>query len=189
MRPPGCWYRPNVVTDPDALFTAMCDEVPWTRQMRSRLTASMGVPYNYSGARYPVADWHPAVDALRHEFAPALGFLATNCLLNRYPDGRHTLGWHADDVDILQPGTGIGILSLGVARIMRLRTKVREAFEYEDLLLEPGSLLYMSAEMQTDWKHALKRSDTDRPRISLSFRHIVKWTSEPEPMKPRWGED
>ncbi len=187
MHVPDCWYRPSVVGDPESLFAVVRDEAEWTEQMRSRRTASMGVPYNYSGARYPVAPWHPAVAALRDQLAPAIGFSATNCLLNHYPSGRSSLGWHADDVDILAPGTGIAIVSLGAARVLRLRTRTEDGFFYDDRLLEPGSLLYMSAAMQAEWKHALRRTPADEPRISLSFRHIVRWESHPEPLAPRWG--
>jgi alkylated DNA repair dioxygenase AlkB len=184
---PDCRYLPAFLSDPDALFATMRDEVPWTQQMRSRRTASMGVPYNYAGARYPVAEWHPAVAALLDRLEGQVGFRPTNCLLNYYPTGRHSLGWHADEVGILAPGTGIAILSLGVARVLRLRTETADGFHYDDRVLAPGSLLHMTAAMQADWKHALRRAPTDEPRISLTFRHIVVWESHPEPLAPQWG--
>jgi alkylated DNA repair dioxygenase AlkB len=187
VRAPDCWYRADVVPDPEGLFAEVRDEVPWTEQMRSRKTASMGVPYNYAGARYPVAPWHPAVAALRDQIASIIGFTATNCLLNYYPTGRSSLGWHADDTTILEPGTGIAIVSLGVARVLRLRTTSAAGFKYDDRLLEPGSLLHMSASMQRDWKHALRRAETEAPRISLTLRHIVQWDAHPAPLEPRWG--
>ena len=187
MPHPDCRYVPGFVQDPDALFEVVRDQVPWTEQMRSRRTASMGVPYNYAGARYPVSPWHPIVDGLRGRLQGEIGGHPTNCLLNHYPTGRHTLGWHRDDVDILEPGTGIAILSLGVARLLRLRRESEEGFVYVDRLLEPGSLLVMSAAMQSDWKHALKRAPTEEPRISLTFRRIVRWDPDPEPPAPRWG--
>ena len=184
----GCNYIPAFVADPEALFGVVRDDVRWTEQMRSRKTASMGVPYNYAGARYPVADWHPAVERLGQLVAKKAGFEPTNCLLNYYPTGRHALGWHSDDVSILAPGTGIAIVSLGAARPLRLRCTTADGFHYEEQLLEPGSLLLMTAAMQASWKHALRRVATDGARISLSFRHIVRWEDHPEPLRPRWGE-
>ena len=170
---PEIRYLPDFVADPEGLYATVLAELPWTSQMASRNTASLGVPYNYAGAHYPENPWHPAVWAVAEQVRDACGFTPTNCLANHYPTGKHSLGWHADDIDILAPGTPIAILSLGVARVMKLRTELDGAFVYVDQLLEPGSLLVMSQAMQADWKHALKRAPTEESRISLSFRHIT----------------
>lgn len=178
---PAMTYVPGVVADPAALFAHVRDAVPWTEQMASRKTASMGKPYNYKGASYPVAEWLPAVAALRDAIAERVGFRATNCLLNYYPTGRHSLGWHQDDVSILAPGTGIAIVSLGAARPLRLRRVdplAPNGFEYRSVTLAPGSLLLMTAQMQATWQHALKRAHGAEARISLTFREIVKWRED-----------
>ncbi|MFT4628638.1 MAG: alkylated DNA repair dioxygenase AlkB [Myxococcota bacterium] len=170
----------DFVPDPHALFSVVDAEVPWTDQMRSRRTASMGLPYNYSGASYAEAPWHPAVAALRDRVAARLGFEPTNGLLNHYPDGRASLGWHSDDVDILAPDTPIAIVSLGAARPLGLRRTTEAGFEYDAVELEPGSLLVMSQAMQATWRHRLARHPTDAPRISLTFRRIVRVVSAAE---------
>jgi alkylated DNA repair dioxygenase AlkB len=168
----------DVVQNPRTLLQTALDEVAWTEQMRSRQTASMGLPYNYSGASYPRTDWHPAVADLRDHIAPIIGFHATNCLLNHYPTGRHSLGWHSDDVDILAPGTSIAIVSLGATRPLGLRRSTADGFEYRSVLLPAGSLLLMSSAMQAIWRHRLPRDPTTEPRVSLTFRHIVSVVSE-----------
>lgn len=178
---PRLTYRPGAVADPDALFAHVRDHVPWTSQMASRQTASMGRPYNYKGARYPVADWLPAIADLRDALAEEIGFEATNCLLNYYPTGRHSLGWHHDDVDILAPGTGIAIISLGAARPLRLRRVdplAANGFEYRSITLAPGSLLLMTPQMQATWQHSLRRVPAPEPRISLTLRDIVRWHTD-----------
>lgn len=181
----GWWLLEDVVPDPERLLQQVRDEVAWTDQMRARQTASMGIPYNYAGASYPEAPWHPAVRALALALAPQLGFEATNCLLNRYPTGRHTIGWHADDVDILAPGTGIGIVSLGATRTLRLRTGAAPDFAYTAIPLPAGSLLYLSAALQQTHRHCIKREDGASERISLTLRHL---THAPPPVqRPRWG--
>lgn len=168
-----------------ALLAQLRDEVDWTSHMRSRRTASMGVPYNYGGASYPVTPWHPEVRALADQLAALIGFSPTNCLLNYYPTGRHSMGWHSDDVSILAEGTGVAIVSLGTTRELRLRAGSDGDFHYESLALTGGSLLLMSAEMQAHWRHAIRRAETDEPRISLSFRQIVRWPDAPPPVLPR----
>lgn len=170
-------YEPGFAPDADRLLDALQAEIEWTSMMRSRRTASMGVPYNYAGMVYPVAEWHPAVAALRPAIAARCGFSPTNCLLNWYPTGDHGLGWHADDVDILAPGTGIAIVSLGATRALHLRARGPDGFAYARVVLESGSLLLMSAAMQSEWQHSLPRVESATPRISLTFREIVRVTA------------
>ena len=176
------------VADPDRLLHVVREEVRWTQQMRSRMTASMGIPYNYAGASYPEAPWHPSVEALRQRVAAMLGFEITNCLMNRYPTGDHSIGWHTDDTDILAPGTGIAIVSLGATRTLRLRSGTgvdSDPFVYTQVSLEPGSLLVMSQALQHTHKHCIKRESGAGERISLTFRHL---THAPPPVElPPWG--
>jgi hypothetical protein len=40
------------------------------------------------------------------------------------------------------------------------------------VVLPPGSLLYMSALVQTDWLHAVKREPGAGPRISMTWRRM-----------------
>jgi alkylated DNA repair dioxygenase AlkB len=176
---PEMTYTPGFVADPEALFTLVRDQVAWTDQMVSRRTASLGVPYNYNGASYPVNPWLPELQNLREQVAEAVGFMPSNCLLNNYPTGRSSLGWHQDDVTILAPNTGIAIVSLGAERPLRVRRFAEDgSYIYQSYTLGAGSLLYMTAAMQSIWQHSLRRAPTDQQRISLSFRQIVRWSED-----------
>ena len=177
----GGWtLHHGFVDDPEGVLAQVRDEVAWTRQMRSRQTASMGVPYNYSGATYPLAPWHPAVAAVRDRVGEALAFTPTNCLLNRYPTGDHTLGWHSDDTAILAPDTPIAIVSLGAERPLGLRRSRDDGFEYREVLLPPGSLFVMDQAMQAEWRHRVPRHPGAGLRISLTLRHITHVVTEAE---------
>lgn len=179
-------YHEAFVAQPDALLRQVLDEVPWTQQMRSRRTASMGIPYNYAGASYPETAWHPAVWAIAEQVEQRFGFRPTNCLMNHYPTGEHTIGWHADDTTILAPGTGIVIVSLGEVRTLQLRRATDEGFDYTLLPLAHGSALHMSQALQHTYKHAIKRQAGAGSRVSLTFRHL---THAPPPVTaPRWSE-
>lgn len=182
--PDGRWgYEPDVV--PEHLdVLGVLRELEWTSQMKSRDTASMGIPYNYAGASYPEVPFHPVVARLAELVEARLGFRATNALLNRYPTGEHTIGWHVDDVDILAPGTGIAILSFGGPRTMLLRSGAAPDFDYIRLPLASGSLLWMTAELQATHKHAMKREPGAAERISVTLRHL---THAPPPVTtPKW---
>lgn len=173
------------MTNHEALFATVRDEVAWTQQMKARTTASMGIPYNYAGASYPEADWHPVVWALAEQVEAAFGFLPTNCLLNGYPTGDHAIGWHADDVTILAPHTGVVIISLGATRTLSLRSGGDGDFDYVHLPLEAGSVLHMTQALQLSHKHRIKRERGAGHRISLTFRHL---THAPPPVTaPRWS--
>lgn len=170
-------YEADFVPDADRVFAAVRDEVTWTEQMASRQTASMGIPYNYAGASYPEAPWHPRVWAVAELVAARFGFVPTNCLLNRYRTGLHSMGWHADDVSILAPETGIVIVSLGAPRTLSLRAAGQRdelhEFTYEHVRLAPGSVLHMTQALQATHKHGIKREKGADERISLTFRHLV----------------
>jgi alkylated DNA repair dioxygenase AlkB len=182
---PELTWTPDFLPEPGRVLDAVRAEVTWLSLMASRQTASQGVPYNYSGASYPVAPWTPAVQAVRERVAAATGMEPSNCLINRYPTGRHSLGFHADDVDILEPGTPIAIVSLGATRTLRLRTTRDGGFVYVDRPLPAGSLLVMSQAMQATWRHAIRREPAEGERISLTFRRIVKWNEDGTPVNPK----
>lgn len=184
--PAGWRYIPDVVDDPGRCWAILHDEVAWTDQMRARRTASMGRPYNYAGATYPEAPWHPVVADLARQLEPLVEFRPTNCLLNLYPSGDHRIGWHADDVSILAPGTGIAIVSLGAVRTLQLRAGEPPAFSYVSLPLAAGSLLWMSQGLQATHKHGIKREVGAGPRLSLTFRRIIH--QSPPVERPRWGD-
>ena len=180
----GYRYLPEFLSDPDVVLARVRDSVAWTSQMKSRQTASMGIPYNYAGASYPENAWHPAVARVKRLVEQMFGFTVTNCLLNRYPTGQHGLGWHADDVTILGPGTPIVIVSLGATRELQLRSGDAPDFDYTRLPLAAGSALVMDQAMQLTHKHCIKREQGAAERISLTFRHL---THAPPPVTaPQW---
>lgn len=170
---PEITYEENFIEDHESLFAALLTEVDWLDRMNSRLTACMGVPYNYPGASYPEMPWHPRVLTAAQKVAAHVGFEITNCILNLYPTGDHIVGWHRDLTDILHPGTPIAVISLGCERSLSMRTVHNGEFHYVDQPLKSGSLFTMSNAMQDTWKHAIRKDASTTPRISLTLRHIT----------------
>lgn len=161
----------------DALFARLSAEVEWDQRMRARKTASFGVAYDYSGITYPELPMPPVLQEIAQQIAATLGFMPNNCLLNYYPDGNAAMGFHSDSSAELAPGTGVAIVSLGAQREMVFRWKADRSQETVCPLV-PGSLLYMSKEMQADWLHAILREEGCGARISLTFRQIIKTALE-----------
>ncbi len=171
MPEPEILQQPGFVSDPDTLYAALVAEVAWEEQIKARKTASFGAAYNYSRLTYPVTPMLPRLVPVVAALEAALGFRPNNCLLNFYEDGGASMGYHSDSTEGLAPDTGVAIVSLGAERTLTFRSKADtdEKYAYP---LPSGSLLYMSAVIQDDWKHAVLKQDTAGGRISLTFRQI-----------------
>lgn len=157
---------------PPVLFEKIITTTLWNDDMRSRKTASYGVPYNYSGMKYepePIPDYfHPLIKFV-HDM---VGFTPNNCLLNYYENGSSRMGFHSDNIDILSEGTGIAIFSLGSPRVMRFKSKLNESISV-DLVVNNGSFFYMTQEVQRNWLHSILTDDDNlSKRISVTFRNL-----------------
>ena len=170
---PDLTWVPAFVAEPARLFDLLLRSVAWDQSLRARKTASFGVPYDYSGMVYPQVEMPGELAALGDRIHAELGFEPNNCLLNYYADGESSMGFHSDSTDELAVGTGVAIVSLGSEREMAFRYKSDRSHEVRRVLSE-GSLLYMSHEFQSTWLHAIPKSPAAGPRMSLSFRRIVK---------------
>lgn len=159
--------------DASVLFRRLETEVTWDERMRARKTASFGVAYDYSQITYPAAPMMPPLAALCDALESELGFPANNALLNYYPDGEASMGFHSDSAEELAAGTGVAIISLGAPRLMVFRLKADRSVETA-VALPSGSLLFMPAAMQADWLHAIPKAPGAGPRISVTFRQVIK---------------
>jgi alkylated DNA repair dioxygenase AlkB len=158
--------------------------------MRARKTASFGVPYDYNQMTYEPLPMPSSINNLCDLIAGdtsglGIGFRPNGCLLNYYVNRDSSIGFHSDSAVNLAPNTGVIVISLGSIRTMIFREKNNRENEYKlDLL--PGSLLYMSMDMQSEWLHGIPKefddshskshdaSDSGHGRISITLRCIVK---------------
>lgn len=140
--------------------------------MMARKTVSFGKAYNYSQMSYPDTAFLPVLEALLEPLSKVTGFVANNCLVNYYPDGSSKMGYHADRTDNLEADTGIAIISLGTTRHLKFKY-IHDPELFMDYELVPGSLIYMTQEIQKSWLHAIPKADTVEGRISLTFRRIM----------------
>ena len=177
---PG-WLSP---AEADALFEALMAQVPWEvhRLMMfgkpvdsPRLSCWIGDPgtgYVYSRTRFEPRPWPPALAALRERVDEAAGVAMNSVLANLYRDGRDAMGWHSDDEPELGLRPVIASLSLGGTRRFAVRHR-RDPDRKFNLELPHGSLLLMSGDSQSAWKHALPRTARPVPaRINLTFRQV-----------------
>lgn len=154
------------------LFNQLVETVEWDERMAARKTASYGKAYNYSQIAYPDRVFPETLEQIRRQLIPELGFEPNNCLINYYLDGSSKMGFHADQTDILAAGTGVAIISLGEARILRFKN-IADPDWLIDYSLESGSLLYMDQQVQREWLHAIPKSGSNEGRISLTYRRLL----------------
>ena len=159
-----CFLADHIV-----LFECLSSTVQWDDSMAARRTASYDKLYNFSLSRYTETPLLPSLLTVAEKLANQLGISFNNCLLNYYETGDNTMGFHADDISGLEPGTGVAIVSLGSVRDITYRNKANPELQCV-FPLKPGSLLYMDAAVQLDWVHAIKRQKDAGPRISLTWR-------------------
>ena len=175
------WYIPKVF--PEELFLKLEAEIAWQQDSirmfgkllpLPRLTAWYGDPgavYRYSGIVNHPKPWTPLLLNLKETVEGLLDQRFNSVLLNRYADGQDYQGYHADDEPELGSEPNIASLSFGEARMFRFKEKLGPA--RFGILLEPGSLLWMSGALQEHFLHALPKSKkVQGPRINLTFRFI-----------------
>ena len=167
----GTLYIDNFIDNDSFLFDTLRTNSDWDRRMSSRLTTSFGVSYNYSDMDYPDVDMPNYLDDLIVRINDLIGFTPNNCLVNYYLDGRSRMGYHSDRTDILLPGTGVVIISLGSTRTLRFRNINDRSIV--DFSLRSGSLFYMSSDVQNLWTHSIPVDDTSSGRMSLTFRNLI----------------
>lgn len=162
----------GVINNPQHLFENLLANVQWDERIKARKTASFGVPYDYSGMTYPQCEMLPILKSACDSIRQALGYEANNCLLNYYPDGNSSMGYHSDSSEELFEGTGVAIISVGAERQINYKNKADKSIIHR-YSLKPGTLLYMDKQVQDDWLHAIPKQKDVGERISLTFRHII----------------
>jgi alkylated DNA repair dioxygenase AlkB len=93
-------------------------------------------------------------------------------LMNLYLDGNDSVGLHADAEPEYGRNPVIASVSLGAARLFRMK-QIQGDRRWE-IVLPHGSLLVMAGETQHNWRHEIPKDATCRqPRINLTFRRVV----------------
>jgi alpha-ketoglutarate-dependent dioxygenase alkB family protein 2 len=130
-----------------------------------------GLHYRYAGVDRTTHPWPPHLRAARDRIAAVCGHPFNYALVNLYQTGDDYIGWHADKVSDLVPGSSIASLSLGAVRPFQLRHKSSGATH--EVMLAFGSLLVMRGTCQQFYKHSLpRRRGVTEPRFNITFRHV-----------------
>lgn len=178
------WLEPGVATE---LAGALVERLSWEQRhivlfgkriLQPRLIAWAGeLPYRYSGQTLEPRAWPEPVQAVLATVSAAARVPFNHVLVNRYRDGRDSMGYHADAEPELGPDPVVATLSLGATRRFSLRRHAQGSGEAPLALpLEHGSLLIMGGTCQRHYRHAIPRAADEQgteQRISLTFRRLL----------------
>jgi alkylated DNA repair dioxygenase AlkB len=132
-----------------------------------------GSTYAFSGNTYTPQDWTNELLQIKERIEPEAGVRFNSVLLNRYRNGKDSMGWHADDEPALGLNPVIASVNLGASRRFMLRHP-QAGLKYE-LELQHGSLLIMKGALQHHWQHQVpKTTKVSGERINLTFRVIQR---------------
>ncbi len=182
------WLEPLDATE---LAAALVARLPWEQRhivlfgkriLQPRLIAWAGeLPYRYSGQTLEPRPWPEAVQRVLASVNAVARVPFNHVLINRYRDGRDSMGYHADAEPELGPDPVVATLSLGATRRFLLRRYTKRSGEAPlALALEHGSLLIMGGTCQRHYRHAIPRASDEQvqQRISLTFRRLLTAPSQ-----------
>ena len=175
------WLSP---LDADRLLSMAIGGIPWREdqiQMFGRKIpiprlqnwfSSDGTSYKYSKLALSPLILPKWMEGLRKSIEKQTNNSFNGILANYYRDGKDSVGWHADDERSLGFEPVIASLSLGAERSFELKHKNTK--ENLNIILPHGSLLLMSAGIQSYWLHRINKVNGGvEPRINLTFRKVL----------------
>lgn len=177
------WHYPTFLdsTTQDNLYNHLLTNVPWKTGMYGDLKlprllwsmkdekTTLNADYQkYTGTRasnftLPMLDLKNKIE---QEFNVKLSY----CQLNYYENGHHYISWHADRE--MRPGDCVYSISLGEARVFRMRCKKTKK-QVQKFILESGSLLIFNTSAGKDeFEHSIDKDvKIKNGRINISFRN------------------
>ena len=169
--------------DDAQLFLTLNKEIEWEQKYIKRYGGTIPIPrltswygekaYTYSGIENKVKPFTSTIDNIRKEIENYYEIKLNSCLANLYLTGKDSVDWHSDDEKELGSNPVIASISFGETRIFSIRDIENEELKYE-IPLDNGDLVIMMENFQSKYQHAiLKDKKITKPRINLTFRHIV----------------
>ena len=157
--PPAPRYIPDLIPNPERWYAYLTRRLTWQRRRDTRHSSEFGAPK-------PLPDFfEPLLDPLE----AMLGYRPNHCLINCYPDGGHSIGFHRDQVTHMRADSGVTLISFGAVRDLVLRHAECPSLKLF-YPLGPGSAFHMDEALQAVWEHGIPAQRDRGGRISLAFR-------------------
>ena len=145
--------------------------------LQPRLIAFQGEPelrYTYSGKTLITDPWTPYCLKIRKKLLGLTGVEFNSVLINYYRDGKDSMGMHSDNEPELGKDPVIASISFGADRSIIFKSRKELNLQPFSVSQPSASLLIMAGKTQKYWQHGISKSKTQKPRLNLTFRKIIK---------------
>jgi len=163
------------VEAPASLFELVVAEAPWTRRTVRMYDRMVAEPRLTAWYRNPLDDTRlpPALACIARALGDRYSRAFDSVGAALYRDGCDSVAWHRDRIDPAVVDPVVAIVSLGSARVMRMRPREsrdgrRRSHSFQ---LLPGDLFVTGGLAQRTWEHSVPKVAGAGARISLQFRH------------------
>lgn len=165
----GSWldHWSHFVEGADSLFDTLASSLPWQQARRQMYERVVDVPRLTCGIDLEQVSAPRLVQRVRGEVSRRHDVELRGAFAAYYRDGRDSVAWHADRVDLERAEHTTAIVSLGGPRKLMLRPK--GGGSSSTIVLESGDLLVMGGAIQHRWEHAVPKVGHAYPRIALIF--------------------
>lgn len=165
----------NLLSDEQLqLLTPQLYSLPW-QQFRNapRTNVAFGKGYTYSGVTHPATEIPTFLKELSILCSDAVEFPLDywdSVLLNKYANGKDSIGFHSDDEPELGYNPRVIAISLGAERTFTLINKKTK--QEHNIVLPHNSLIVMGNMSQVLYQHGIRKEPScHSERISITYRH------------------
>jgi alkylated DNA repair dioxygenase AlkB len=168
-------YAPGWVSGADLLFEQIVEERNWGQRSRKmydktvvepRLTA----PWNLKSG----TPLQPEVlERIRVALSERYERTFDSVGFNLYRDGRDSVAWHRDRIPKQVESPIVVLVSIGEPRKFLMRPY--GGGKSRSFMLGHGDLLVTGGQSQRTWEHSVPKVKEAGPRISLAYRHDMRW--------------
>ncbi len=167
---PCCWidYSRGFLSGADQLLMQLEECIEWFRGRRLMYGQWYDEPRRTgttarTGAAVPLV-----VDVIRSELSAHYGMAFRGLFCNFYETGQDSVAWHADSIGRTEVDPLVAIISLGGPRTFAMRPQ--SGGPSHGVQLDSGDLLVMGGATQHHWEHAVPKTRTAAPRMSVTMR-------------------
>jgi nicotinamidase-related amidase/alkylated DNA repair dioxygenase AlkB len=178
----------NVLPNPVDIFESLMKEVIWhdmshaggtvSRKVGLQAEKSNGIEPIYrfpNDIEIPINCFTPTVLRIKNHLSELLGYNLNHAKIQLYENGKSFIGPHTDKTLDITIGTDIVNVSFGTTRKFELKHKSKKIdgiYMRHSVDLHDNSLFILDWETNKKFTHAVRKSDTTEPRISIVFRSI-----------------
>ncbi len=165
-------HQPHWLTGADGAFHEVLDATDWRSIRRPMYDRVVDVPRLIATERRGAVNAETALGTIVSGVEELLGVTADHIGLNLYRSGADSVTWHRDRIGRQRDWSVIALVSLGGPRTLSVRpwSGSGHRAKTRHMHLASGDLVVMAGACQRDWEHAVLKTATAAPRISIALR-------------------